>query len=264
LNLENKTIVLTGASGGIGQAMAYELANNGARLILIGRNTGKLEDLASSLSGEHLFLAADLSSDDGRNQLFDYCSCNGPINLLINNAGASAFEMIEDQSDSDITKLLSINLTSPILVTRRLLPLLQSSADGGIVNVGSTFGAIGYPGFSTYCASKFGLRGYSEALRRELSDSNLQVFYLAPRATNTAINSSRVANLNSELGNAVDEPMIVAKALLKQLQKNRMNCYVGWPEKFFARFNGLLPTLVDASLSKQLPVIRRLAKTNKD
>jgi len=264
VNLQNKTIVLTGASGGIGQAMAHELANNGARLILVGRNTDKLEDLASSLNGEHLFLTADLSSEDGRNQLFDYCSCNGSINLLINNAGVSAFEMIEDQSDSDITKLLSINLISPILITKRLLPLLQSSADGGVVNVGSTFGAIGYPGFNTYCASKFGLRGYSEALRRELVDSNLQVFYLAPRATNTAINSSRVANLNSELGNAVDEPIIVAKALLKQLQKNRMNCYVGWPEKFFARLNGLLPTLVDASLCKQLPVIRRLAKTPKD
>jgi len=264
VNLQNKTVVLTGASGGIGEAMAHELANNGARLILVGRNSGKLEDLASSLNGEHLFLAADLSSDDGRKQLFDYCSSNSPINLLINNAGVSAFEMIEDQSDSDITKLLSINLTSPILVTKYLLPLLKCSADGGVVNVGSTFGAIGYPGFSTYCASKFGLRGYSEALRRELSDSGLQVFYLAPRATNTAINSARVANLNSELGNAVDEPMIVAKALLKQLQKNRMNCYVGWPEKFFARVNGLLPKLVDSSLSKQLALIRRLAKNHED
>ena len=149
-------------------------------------------------------------------------------------------------------------------LTKYLLPLLKCSADGGVVNVGSTFGAIGYPGFSTYCASKFGLRGYSEALRRELSDSSLQVFYLAPRATNTAINSSRVANLNSELGNAVDEPIIVAKALLKQLQKNRMNCYVGWPEKFFARVNGLLPKLVDSSLSKQLALIRRLAKNHED
>ena len=264
MNLQNKTVVLTGASGGIGEAMAHELANNGARLILVGRNSGKLESLASSLSGEHLFLAADLASDDGRNQLFDYCSSNGPINLLINNAGVSAFEMIEDQSDSDIAKLLSINLTSPILVTKGLLPLLQSTADGGVVNVGSAFGAIGYPGFSTYCASKFGLRGYSEALRRELSDSGLQVFYLAPRATNTAINSSRVANLNSELGNAVDEPLIVAKALLKQLQKNKINCYVGWPEKFFARLNGLLPKLVDSSLSKQLALIRRLAKNHED
>ena len=264
MNLQNKTIVLTGASGGIGQAMAHELANNGARLILVGQNIAKLENLAQSLTGEHSFIVADLSSEDGRNQLFDYCSSNGPINVLINNAGISAFEMIEDQSDSDISRLIAINLTSPMLVTKGLLPLLQSTADGGVVNVGSAFGAIGYPGFSTYCASKFGFRGYSEALRRELSDSSLQVFYLAPRATNTAINSSRVAALNSELANAVDEPIIVAKALLKQLQKNKINCYVGWPEKFFARLNGLLPKLVDSSLSKQLPVIRRLAKTHKD
>jgi len=264
MNLQNKTIVLTGASGGIGQAMARELANHGARLILVGRNTDKLKNLAQSLNGEHLFVAADLSSEDGRNQLFDYCAGNGPVNVLINNAGISAFEMIEDQSDSDISNLIAINLTSPILVTKRLLPLLQSTADGGVVNVGSAFGAIGYPGFSAYCSSKFGLRGYCEALRRELSDSSLQVFYLAPRATNTAINGSRVADLNTQLGNAVDEPAMVAKALLKQLQKNNINCYVGWPEKFFARLNGLLPKLVDSSLNKQLPVIRRLAKIHKD
>ena len=264
MNLQNKTFVLTGASGGIGQAMARELANHGAQLILVGRNTDKLKNLAQSLNGEHLFVAADLSSEDGRNQLFDYCAGNGPVNVLINNAGISAFEMIEDQSDSDISNLIAINLTSPILVTKRLLPLLQSTADGGVVNVGSAFGAIGYPGFSAYCSSKFGLRGYCEALRRELSDSSLQVFYLAPRATNTAINSSRVADLNRQLGNAVDEPVIVAKVLLQQLQKNKNNCYVGWPEKFFARLNGLLPKLVDSSLNKQLPVIRRLAKIHKD
>ncbi len=264
MNVQNKTIVLTGASGGIGQAMAQALAKQGARLILVGRNSTKLENLSQSLDGEHLCVAADLSSSNGRNQLFEYCARNGPINVLINNAGISAFEMIENQSDSEISHLMNINLTSPILVTKRLLPLLKRVDDGGVVYVGSTFGAIGYPGFSTYCASKFGLRGYCEALRRELSDSALQVFYLAPRATNTALNSLQVTELNRELGNTVDDPTIVAKALLKQLHKNKINCYVGWPEKIFARLNGLLPALVDAALRKQLPVVRRLANTQRD
>ena len=264
MNVQNKTIVLTGASGGIGQAIAQELAKQGARLILVSRHSAKLENLAKSLDGEHLSVAVDLSSHDGRHQLFECCARNGPINVLINNAGISAFEMVENQNDCEISDLLSINLTSPILVTKGLLPLLQMAGDGGVVYVGSTFGSIGYPGFSAYCASKFGLRGYCEALRRELSDSALQVFYLAPRATNTALNSLQVTELNRELGNTVDDPLIVAKALLKQLHTDKINCYIGWPEKIFARLNGLLPELVDAGLRKQLPVIRRLANSHRD
>ncbi|MBQ0720995.1 MAG: SDR family oxidoreductase [Gammaproteobacteria bacterium] len=263
MDLKNKKVVLTGASGGIGQAMAAALVASGARLILVGRNSHKLETLAASLQGEHSFVAADLSTAQGRDILFDVCVANGPIDLLINNAGGSAFAMIEDQSEQAIVELIALNLSAPILLTRRLLPLLLSAKNGGIVNIGSAFGAIGYPGFSTYCATKFGLSGYTQALRRELADTGLQVFYLAPRATNTAINSHRVSALNSELGNAVDEPEVVAKALLKQLQKNQINCYVGWPEKFFARLNGLLPKLVDSSLSKQLSIIRRIAKSEK-
>lgn len=264
MDVQNKTVVLTGASGGIGQSMAQELAKQGARLILVGRHSAKLETLAQSLDGEHLSIAVDLSSHDGRHQLFEYCARNGPINVLINNAGVSAFEMVENQNDSEISDLLSTNLTSPILVTKGLLPLLQMAGDGGVVYVGSTFGSIGYPGFSAYCASKFGLRGYCEALRRELSDSGLQVFYLAPRATNTALNSSRITELNRELDNTVDDPLIVAKALLKQLHTDKINCYIGWPEKIFARLNALLPVLVDTSLRKQLPVIRRLANSHRD
>ena len=108
------------------------------------------------------------------------------------------------------------------------------------------------------------MRGYCEALRRELSDSGLQVFYLAPRATNTALNSSRITELNRELGNTVDDPLIVAKALLKQLHTDKINGYIACPEKIFARLNALLPVLVDTSLRKQLPVIRRLANSHRD
>ena len=264
MDLQNKTIVLTGASGGIGQAMAKALANEGARLILVGRNTAKLKTLATTLPGEQRFVEADLTTEQGRDTLGTYCANNGPIDILINNAGGSAFALIEDQSDRAIEALIALNLSAPILLTKRLLPLLLEAKNGGIVNVGSAFGAIGYPGFSTYCASKFGLRGYSEALRRELADSGLRVFYLAPRATNTAINSQKVAELNRQLGNAVDEPETVASALIKQLKNNQINCYVGWPEKFFARLNALLPRLVDSSLAKQLAVIRRLAKSHQE
>jgi len=141
-----------------------------------------------------------------------------------------------------------------------MLPLLKTRAQAAIVNIGSTFGSIGHPGFASYCASKFGLRGFTEALRREVSDTNIQVFYIAPRAVQTDMNSAAVVQLNRELGNTMGEPAVVVDALLRLLTKNAGGDYfLGWPEKLFVRLNGLLPKVVDGALSKQLTTIKRLA-----
>lgn len=93
-----------------------------------------------------------------------------------------------------------------MLLTHALLPLLQRAPEAAVVNVGSAFGALGHPGFTAYCASKFGLRGFTEALARELADGKIRVLYLAPRVTATAMNDSRVEALNTALGHVVDPP----------------------------------------------------------
>ena len=156
--------------------------------------------------------------------------------------------------------MLDINLLSPILLCQEMLPLLGKQAVARIINIGSTFGSIGYPGFSAYCASKFGLRGFTEALRRELDGSAVQVSYIAPRATRTELNSDAVVAMNAELGTAMDDPDAVAAAVIRSIVgSRRSDQYIGWPEKLFVRINALLPGLVDNSLRKQLPVIRRFA-----
>jgi short-subunit dehydrogenase len=129
-----------------------------------------------------------------------------------------------------------------------------------VVNVGSILGDIGHPGSVAYCASKFALRGFTEALRRELAGSRVQLRYLAPRATRTALNSPAQVALNAELGVASDAPEHVAAELLKLLDGARAERHLGWPEKLFVRINRLLPSLVDSSLAKQLSVIRRHAQ----
>jgi short-subunit dehydrogenase len=111
-----------------------------------------------------------------------------------------------------------------------------------------------------YCASKFALRGFTEALRRELAGSRVRVQYLAPRATLTPLNSAAQVALNAELGVASDAPEVVARALLDLLDGTRGERHLGWPERLFVRINRMLPSLVDSSLLKQLPVIRRHAQ----
>jgi len=118
-------------------------------------------------------------------------------------------------------------------------------------------GYLGYPGQAAYCASKFALRGFSEALRRELADGPVRVLHLAPRATRTAMNGAAACALNAELGVAMDEPAEVARALLALLRRPVRERLLGRPEALFARLNQLLPGLLDRVLRRQLPVIRR-------
>jgi len=264
MNMQDRTIVLTGASGGIGRAIAEKLSAKGARLILIGRNEQKLERLVADLgNNRNLTVVADLGEDDGRQHLRQYCDSLEPdgISLLINCAGVNDFGLFEEQSQAAIADTIGVNLISPMLICQDLLPLLRRRDSAQIVNIGSTFGSIGYPGFGAYCASKFGLRGFTESLRRELADSRVQVSYIAPRATQTDLNSDKIVEMNNELGTAMDKPSVVADQVMRVInRRSPLDRYMGWPEKLFVKVNALLPALVDSSLRKQLPVIRRFAK----
>lgn len=264
MKMQGKTAVVTGASGGIGRSIVEQLSQKGAMLILVGRDETKLNKLVNDLGGDpHVGIVADLGTSDGRGRLRDYCETAVPdgIDLLINGAGVSDFGLFEEQSQSAVEHLISVNLISPMLVCQDLLPSLQHKGLSQIVNIGSTFGAIGYPGFSSYCASKFGIRGFTESLRRELAGSGIQVSYVAPRATQTALNSKAIVAMNKELGTAMDQPSAVANEVMRVISKRAaLDCYLGWPEKLFVRINALLPALVDSSLRKQLPTIRRFAK----
>lgn len=261
MNLQGKTVLLTGASGGIGQAIAQQLAAAGARLLLVARNTTRLATLQAELvakyPADHQIFSADLTQSQDRQDLLAFVRDLQGIDILVNNAGISQFGLVAQQ---DYATQLNTNLLMPMLLTQTLLPELQRKAEAMIVNVGSAFGSIGYPGFSGYSASKFGLRGFTEALKRELSDSPVQVLYFAPRATDTAINSDAVVAMNQELGNRSDSPQRVATALLQQIQQGQARRFVGWPEQLFVRVNAIFPGIVDKALAAKLAVIRRYAQ----
>lgn len=261
---QEKICLVTGASGGIGRAISRELASAGYTVILQGRDLDKLTDIRKELRYNSHIVCGDLTDENARNRILNEAFDYGDIELLVNNAGISSFSDFQDLAKRELVNLMDINLLSPMLFTHEFLKRLSPSKSTNtnkvkatIVNVGSAFGSIGYPGFSAYCASKFGLYGFTESLSRELADSNIRVAYFAPRATHTNINSDIVDEMNRSLGNASDSPEFVAKEFMTLIRSNKARKFVGWPEKFFARFNGVFPEIVDRAISTKLNKIKR-------
>jgi short-subunit dehydrogenase len=254
--------ILTGAGGGIGSAIARAIAPQCAVLLLVGRDAERLATTAQAIERPGLVcrvVLADLTTAAGRDTVAQAAEAHD-IDLLINNAGTSEFAWFADQKAESIERILDVNVLAPMLLTQRLLPQLQRRARATIVNVGSIFGYLGYPGCTSYSTSKFALRGFTEALRRELADGPVRVLYFAPRATRTAMNGDALTALNDELGTAMDAPATVADELVALLKRPARERLLGMPEKFFARVNQLLPGLVDNGLRKQLDTIRRYAR----
>lgn len=257
-------ILLTGAAGGIGSVIAEYFAGNGSRLLLTDLNKAALAGLAARLQKQHAAevetVAADLTSAAGRAQIAAAAEAF-KANVLINSAGYNRFGLLTDISDSDVERIFTINILSPILLCKALLPWFSAQKDAHIVNIGSTFGSLGYAGFASYSSSKFALRGFSEALRRELADSGVKVHYLAPRAVRTAFNEDAVNRMNSALGVAMDTPDVIPDAIAQMLQRGQSEHYIGRPERFFVKLNALFHKLVDRGLSGQLATIQQYARS---
>ena len=263
MKLAGSTVLLTGASGGIGGAVARELARRDASLILVGRDAGKLDALALGLDGagrKPLLLAADIATPGAAASVVAQAQERaGEIDILINCAGIQTFGFFAEETAPDTAVMFGINVIAPMAMTRALLPHMLRRRHGRIVNVGSIFGSIGFPCFASYSASKFALRGFSEALRRELVGSGVGVTYVAPRFTKTAFNRSAVTRMAVALKMNQDEPVVVALAVLNAIERDGHNHYLGWPEKLLVRINSLVPHLVDGPLMKQVEQIRPFA-----
>ncbi|CAI8713512.1 3-oxoacyl-(acyl-carrier-protein) reductase FabG [Pseudomonas sp. IT-P74] len=260
MRLSEARVVLTGASGGIGLAIATALCASGAQVLAVARHREPLVPLLELYPRNLCWVRADLTLLTDRREVLARAQSIGGINLLINAAGVNHFAMLEQLDDSEINSMLAVNISAPMCLTKLMLPLLKQADSAMVVNVGSTYGSIGYPGYASYCATKFALRGFSEALRRELADTRVSVLYVAPRATRTSMNSPAAQALNDALKTNVDDPQTVAAAVIHAIAGERRDLYLGWPERFFVRLNSLLPHLVDRGLRKQLPLIRRLSQ----
>jgi len=191
---KNKVVWITGASSGIGEHLAYELANQGATLILSSRNEAELERVRSNCpsTAQVLILPLDVAKFDSIpaavQKALDQLQ---RIDILINNAGISQRALIKNTSFDVDQRLMDVNYLGTVAMTKAVLPTMLAQRSGQIVVVSSVMGKIGVPGRSAYAASKHALHGYFDTLRAEVFDDNLKVTILCPGyvQTNVTINA---------------------------------------------------------------------------
>lgn len=255
MNLANKRILLTGATGGIGELIAMKLAKKGAILALVGRSSTKLTALQLSIQeegGKAFYITADLNMPGVTKRVITEAKHHlGEIDVLINNAGILDFIALQDQSDERISDMINTNVTALIQLTRGTVRDFQARNSGHYLFIGSIFGSLGFPHFATYCATKFAVHGFSQALRRELVNTNIGVTYVAPRGIATPMNDANTLAMWEESGNKLDEPETVANILIEALEKEKQEVFIGQPQSFFAWLNGVAPKLVNIGLKKQ-------------
>jgi len=251
--MKGKRIILTGASGGIGGHLARILSAEGARLCLTDVNETALKDQQQALGSKDLMVisANIVDAGDRRRIVDETLRAFDGIDILINVAGINPFGVYAQQDDALIQRTIEINTIGPMLLTRAVLPSMLEQNSGQIVNIGSTFGSIGFAWFSAYSASKFALRGFSQSLRRELAGTGVDVSYIAPRAVKTAINSQHVYDMAAAVNMSMDEPDKVAQLIIRNIRKRNKESYLGFPESLFVRINAILPGLVDRAVHKQ-------------
>ena len=178
--MSGRTVIVTGASSGIGAAAAQAFGRAGDRVVLTARRLDRLQAVASGLP-DTLVVAADLSrGEDIHRVVAEAAARYGPVDVLVNNAGLGRYNWLEQLTEDDIRTQIGVNLVAPILMTRAVLPDMLERRRGVIINVGSVACKIATPTMSIYNAAKFGLDGFSEALRREVGSQGVHVCVIYP------------------------------------------------------------------------------------
>ena len=191
--MKDKVIIITGASSGIGKALAFRLAENENKLVLAARNCEKLNAIVEDIKAKNtavLSVATDVSIAEDCKNLIDKCMEEfGRIDILINNAGISMRALFNDTNLKVIERVINTNFWGTVFCTKYALPYLLQSK-GSLVGVSSIAGHIGLPERSAYSASKFAMHGFLESVRSENTDNNLHVLIACPGFTASNIRKS--------------------------------------------------------------------------
>ncbi len=188
-DLSGKTALVTGATGGIGGAIAYALYNQGATVGISGRNEEKLQMLASELGGERVhILPADLSTAEGVDALVSAATdAMERVDILVNNAGLTRDNLSMRMKDEEWQEVIDVNLTAPFRLAKAVQRGMMKNRFGRIINISSVVGTTGNPGQANYCASKAGMVGWSKAMGAEVASRGITVNCIAPGFIATAM-----------------------------------------------------------------------------
>ncbi|MEE4330079.1 MAG: SDR family oxidoreductase [Wenzhouxiangella sp.] len=185
---DNLTVLITGASLGVGAACARAFASRGANLVLIARRREPIEQLAAAIDAPEriMIVPLDVTDHEGFASLLEAASARfGSIDILVNNAGFHRRGPFEQVSPEDLGRMVDVNLKAPVVLTRLCLPYLRSSRRAAVINVASLAGRTPVPGSATYSATKFGLRALGLALAEEMRDSGIKFASVSPGPIDT-------------------------------------------------------------------------------
>jgi short-subunit dehydrogenase len=247
--------IVTGASSGIGRELARELAQRGAELLLTARRQERLQALVEELASQGCRasqLAGDITSDAHRERLCAAaCERWGALDVLVNNAGSGGVGPFAEADSARLRRIMEVNFFAPAELTRRALPLLAQGRRPIVVNVGSVLGHRAVPDKSEYCASKFALHGWSDALRAELACSGIDVLLVSPSTTDTeffeVVGPGDPSAGKSEKMSAT----AVARKTVRAIERGRHEIILSAGGKLLVWLDRLAPWLADRLLAKK-------------
>jgi short-subunit dehydrogenase len=257
-DLRGRRILITGASGGIGRAVAQQAAAAGARLLLAARSAEPLQALAGELTAagaDVVAIPADITSDADRRHLLEVAGGRfDGLDALINNAGIGSFGHFADSSEQILRQIMEVNFFAPAELMRLAVPVLMRGRQPAIVNVASMCGRRAMPAWPEYSASKYALCGLTEALRGEFARFDIDVLLVVPGLTRSDMSRHLLRNAGRakipfDKGMA---PERVAAAILATLTHNRTEVVVGRDARWMLRVSRFFPRLVDALLARKV------------
>jgi short-subunit dehydrogenase len=249
--------ILTGASSGIGRALAERLLRADAKLVLVARREEKLREiiaaLPESVRNNAVALTGDVTTSETRTAALRAAHDSfGGLDLLVNNAGIGAQGKFIDADPDRARRIFEVNFFALVDFTRAAIPSLQAGRDPLIVNVGSILGHRGIPYSSEYCASKFAVRGFSEALRAEIAKLGVEVLLVSPGTTESEF-FDRLIEAGEKPPWREQPPVparVVAERIGRAMQRRRHEIIPNARGKMMVYLNRFFPRLVDAWLAR--------------
>lgn len=175
--IERQTVLITGSSKGLGEAMALVFAHNKYNVILHGRNKQRLAKLKSDVLGNDVecdVVCGDITLEQTIDRLYEVSEIRG-LDVLINNAGIYATKPFQEMDMDEFKRIIEVNLIAPVALTKRIFPIFQKKRSGLIININSVAGKNPSDGESAYCASKFGLRGFTKSIQFDATRNNIRI-----------------------------------------------------------------------------------------
>jgi short-subunit dehydrogenase len=254
--IQGSRAIVTGASSGIGRAIALELAGDGAELVMVARREDRLRQLAEQIratGGRAEVVAGDVTDPATRARAVELAQSSfGGLDILVNNAGIGAMGLFEHADPQRVRRLMEVNFFALVEMTRLALPLLKQGTNPIIVNVGSILAHHGAPHGSEYCASKAAVRGFSESIRAELTIHKIDVLLVSPGTTETEFTDS-VIQRTGEPSWPEHAPVTAAEVARKTVRAIRRGQHeiipYGWGRLFYW-MNRLSPRLVDRLMAR--------------